>query len=83
MNDQYDMFCKAIIDKKLIVYGAGDGAIKTLEYYPDLIRKVDYFVDNNETKRGKTLFDKPIFSPREIELESNMRGGGGDCCVSS
>lgn len=58
-----------IIDTKLnkfSIYGAGEHSKYLIGKF-DILGKVDYFIDSDIKKQGKTFFDKLIISPEEIK----------------
>lgn len=59
-------------DTRLVIFGAGDGAIKVAQAFADLGVEVSYFVDNNSKKWGELLEGKKIFPPTVL-LESSVK----------
>ena len=58
----------AIIKTKIIIFGAGNGAMKVIdriecEKFP---YEIIAFADNDEKRQNKTLFGKPVIAPKDI-----------------
>lgn len=57
---------------RIVIFGCGIVAKKTYHFLGD--EKVDFFCDNNVQNVGKTLYNKPILSYKEmLELEKKQR----------
>lgn len=50
----------------VVIWGMGSYTMQLLQRMPQLMEQVKYFIDNNETKVGKKIMDKEVFSPQKL-----------------
>lgn len=57
-------------DKKLIIFGTGNAALRTVINLGVLFSRVSYFVDNKNIKENEKFYDKKVFSAEILKEES-------------
>jgi FkbM family methyltransferase len=64
-------YVEKIQKRKLVLFGAGQNAAQIIATYFPLGSKIEFIVDNNSGKWGKTLLNIPIVSPDNLKTHSD------------
>lgn len=73
---EFIKYIDAIREDEVIVFGTSNLAERLVSYFNKLKnKKIDilYFLDNNENKHNKKLFNKKICNPNKITIDKNIK----------
>lgn len=65
-NGSDNLHINELLNKNIIIFGSSKAGEELYRILSDIDLSVKYFVDNDENKWGKTLFDKTIRAPSDL-----------------
>jgi len=83
MMDDMENHLKTLVGKEVIVWGAGQLALKLLAQTSLSRANIVCFVDGNPVHRGEILHGSPIFSPEEFAGSPNCNDGSTPVVIAS